>query len=446
MNLFGSKNDKNKKNTTQKYKIVDSVEDIAKLPAKPNSSLNFSSKNIFIGDADNESENKVINDRTIPKVLLEKDSALRKTWLKDTISYDFKQYHNKDKDKNKLQGVIVLSPNKVLLNNLLDQALHVGIDRKQIHLIFPRVENTCGIDLFDAPADQVAHRLHKLFQFKDWPEISILSNYCTLYFLDNDLKKQKPSMNGFLRFLRQEKLVATAVKDFKRDFISHESLPEMDHFTVLLNGKKSLNVVEDSVRQNTYDRISQLIIWFETMLRSYESHKEDSMQTSLVYKVIKVINSVQRIVAKPFFKNLFLNENVISFRQLLNPTEETGIILMYLPNSTPYLGEILVSMILRDRHGYETNNPKLHFPLLPLYLDSWNEYASPEQLVWLSDMGQELSLIASAKEKINLSKHFSNPLVDILCYIEKKGLNGNKVEISYPLLANYSHQNHSHSK
>ena len=121
--------------------------------------------------------------------------------------------------------------------------MHVGIDRSQIHLIFPEFENTCGIDLWDAPVDQVAHRLRKLFQFKDWAEISILNNYCTLYCLVSDFKKQKTSMNGFLHFLRKEKLVANAVKDVKLNFINCDSLAEMDHLTILLNGEKSLHVV-----------------------------------------------------------------------------------------------------------------------------------------------------------------------------------------------------------
>lgn len=241
-------------------------------------------------------------------------------------------------------------------------------------------------------------------------------------------------MNGFLHFLRKEKLVANAVKDVKLNFINCDSLAEMDHLTILLNGEKSLHVVDDNVRQNTYDRLSQLIIWFETMLFSYENHKEDTMQTSLIYKVIKVINSIQRVVAKPFFKNLFLNENSISFLQLLSPTEKTGIVLIHLPDSALYLGEILVSTILRDRHGYEVKNPNLTFPLLPLYLSSWDKYASPEQLVWLSEMGQEISLTASAKAKFKLSEHIANPLIDILCYVDKQGLNGNKVEIDYPSL------------
>ena len=119
---------------------------------------------------------------------------------------------------------------------------------------------------------------------------------------------------------------------------------------------------------------------------------------------------------------------------MLSPTEKTGIVLIHLPDSAPYLGEILVSTILRDRHGYEVTNPNLNFPLLPLYLSNWDKYASPEQLVWLSEMKHEISLTASAKEKFKLSEHIANPLTDILCYVDKQGLNGNKVEIDYPLL------------
>lgn len=433
LNLFHSKKDKKKESHAHNYKAVDPTQKVNKLDTKVDS--DFTDEEVFIGDAGNEDENKIIKDRTIPKVLLEKDPAIRKTWLETIVAHDLKTFHSQPKpDKEHPQGVIILSPNKVLLNNLLDQALHVGIDRSQIHLIFPEFENTCGIDLWDAPVDQVAHRLRKLFQFKDWAEISILNNYCTLYCLVSDFKKQKTSMNGFLHFLRQEKLVANAVKDVKLNFINCDSLAEMDHLTILLNGEKSLHVVDDNVRQNTYDRLSQLIIWFETMLFSYENHKEDTMQTSLVYKVIKVINSIQRVVAKPFFKNLFLNENSISFLQLLSPTEKTGIVLIHLPDSALYLGEILVSTILRDRHGYEVKNPNLTFPLLPLYLSSWDKYASPEQLVWLSEMGQEICLTASAKAKFKLSEHIANPLIDILCYVDKQGLNGNKVEIDYPSL------------
>ncbi|WP_297951315.1 hypothetical protein [uncultured Lactobacillus sp.] len=433
LNLFNSKKDKKKENIAHDYKTVDPTQKVNKLDAKVDS--DFADEDAFIGDAGNKDENKIIKDRTIPKVLLVKDPAIRKTWLETIVTHDLKTFRNKtNPDKSHPQGVIILSPNKVLLNNLLDQALHVGIDRNQIHLIFPELENTCGIDLWDAPVDQVAHRLRKLFQFKDWADISILNNYCTLYCLVSDLKKQKTSMNGFLRFLRKEELVANAVKDVKLNFIDCNSLAEMDHLTILLNGEKSLHVVDDNVRQNTYDRLSQLIIWFETMLHSYENHKEDTMQTSLVYKVIKVINSVQRVVAKPFFKNLFLNKNTVSFLKLLSPTEKTGIVLIHLPDSAPYLGEILVSTILRDRHGYEVTNPNLNFPLLPLYLSNWDKYASPEQLVWLSEMKHEISLTASAKEKFKLSEHIANPLTDILCYVDKQGLNGNKVEIDYPLL------------
>ena len=113
-----------------------------------------------------EKESRIINNPAIPKVLLEKDPALRKSWMIDLAKDEIKQYKNLSSEmtnSSQLQGNVFISANRVLLNSVLDQALHLGVSKDNITLISAKADNTHSLNLWDATSDIVAHRLLKNF-------------------------------------------------------------------------------------------------------------------------------------------------------------------------------------------------------------------------------------------------------------------------------------------
>ena len=92
-----------------------------------------------------EKESRIINNPAIPKVLLEKDPALRKSWMIDLAKDEIKQYKNLSSEmtnSSQLQGNVFISANRVLLNSVLDQALHLGVSKDNITLISAKADNT----------------------------------------------------------------------------------------------------------------------------------------------------------------------------------------------------------------------------------------------------------------------------------------------------------------
>ncbi|TDN16028.1 hypothetical protein CEE79_12475, partial [Lactobacillus crispatus] len=111
-----------------------------------------------------EKESRIINNPAIPKVLLEKENALRKSWMIELAKDEIKQYKKLSSEmtnSSQIQGNVFISANRVLLNSVLDQALHLGVSN--ITLISAKADNAHSLNLWDAASDIVAHRLQELF-------------------------------------------------------------------------------------------------------------------------------------------------------------------------------------------------------------------------------------------------------------------------------------------
>lgn len=397
-----------------------------------------------------EKESRIINNPAIPKVLLEKDPALRKSWMIDLAKDEIKQYKNLSSEmtnSSQLQGNVFISANRVLLNSVLDQALHLGVSN--ITLISAKADNTHSLNLWDATSDIVAHRLQELFlldknlsaeEFRD--ESAIIEYFVSLTTLAASLNGSIPSLSEFLRLFDDHRHLKESIELVKNDYEQHQSYEEMDKYSQLLFGKKSnLNHSSLSNRTNIGYRMSQLIMWFDTLLEGWNSHsnKEMQMHISLVRKVIKTGNDIHKTLADQEIKHLLLGSNQVSLKELIKPKNNTGVVLILIPEEKKHIGRVIIDSLFSNCFSYYTldtfskdtaEESKVSYPLINICLDNWSKYASNAQLFWISQLtGKRITLLASADEKLAISNY--SVVTRVLCYIKRLGLNGQYQIVDY---------------
>lgn len=402
-----------------------------------------------------ESESKIINNPVIPKVLIESDPALRKSWMLDLAKNQIRQYKSllsADTARSLVQGNIYVSANRVVLNSILDYALHLKIKKEKITLISAKIDNAYSINLWDAPADIVAHRLQELFlsdkklsveEYRN--ESIIIENFVDLAALAVPLNGGIPTLSDFLKLFDDHRYLKHSIELVKKDYENHQSYEEMDQYSHLLFGKKSnLDHSSFSNRTNISSRMSQLISWFDMLLESWNSQPNNQMYTSLVRQVIKTGNDIHKTLADEEVKRLLLGPNPVSLKELINPKSDAGIVLILIPKEKRQVGRVIIDSLFSDSFSYYTvdtlgknNNvvdskqiePKL--PLINICLDNWNECASNAQLFWINQLtGKRLTLLASASHELTISKY--SIVTRELCYIKRLGLNGQFKIIGYP--------------
>lgn len=402
-----------------------------------------------------ESESKIINNPVIPKVLIEPDPALRKSWMLDLAKNQIRQYKSllsDDSARSLVQGNIYVSANRVVLNSILDYALHLKIKKEKITLISAKTDNAHSFNLWDAPADIVAHRLQELFlsdkklsveEYRN--ESIIIENFVDLAALAVPLNGGIPTLSDFLKLFDDHRHLKHSIELVKNDYENHQSYEEMDRYSHLLFGKKSnLDHSSFSNRTNISSRMSQLISWFDMLLESWNSQPDNQMYTSLVRQVIKTGNDIHKTLADEEVKRLLLGPNPVSLKELINPKSDAGIVLILIPKEKRQVGRVIIDSLFSDSFSYYTvdtlgknNNvvdskqiePKL--PLINICLDNWNECTSNAQLFWINQLtGKRLTLLASASHELTISKY--SIVTRGLCYIKRLGLNGQFKIIGYP--------------
>lgn len=399
-----------------------------------------------------EKESRIINNPAIPKVLLEKDPALRKSWMIDLAKDEIKQYKNFSSEMTnspQLQGNVFISANRVLLNSVLDRAVHLGVSKDNITLISAKADNTHSLNLWDATSDIVAHRLQELFlsnknlsaeEFRD--ESAIIEYFVSLTTLAASLNGSIPSLSEFLRLFDDHRHLKESIELVKNDYEQHQSYEEMDKYSQLLFGKKSnLNHSSLSNRANIGYRMSQLIMWFDTLLEGWNSHsnKEMQMHISLVRKVIKTGNDIHKTLADQEIKHLLLGSNQVSLKELIKPKNNTGVVLILIPEEKKHIGRVIIDSLFSNCFSYYTldtfskdtaEESKVSYPLTNICLDNWSKYASNAQLFWISQLtGKRITLLASADEKLAISNY--SVVTRVLCYIKRLGLNGQYQIVDY---------------
>ena len=396
-----------------------------------------------------EKESRIINNPAIPKVLLEKDPALRKSWMIDLAKDEIKQYKTFSSEMTnspQLQGNVFISANRVLLNSVLDQALHLGVSN--ITLVSAKADNAHSLNLWDATSDIVAHRLQELFlsdknlsaeEFRD--ESAIIEYFVSLTALAAPLNGSIPSLTEFLKLFDDHRHLKETIELVKNDYEQHQSYEEMDEYSRLLFGKKSnLNHSSFSNRINIGYRMSQLILWFDTLLEGWNSHYDKQMHVSLVRKVIKTGNDIHKTLADQEIKHLLLGPNQVSLKEIVKPQNNTGVVLILIPEDKKYIGRVIIDSLFSDCFSYyttdtfnkdlEKQDTKAKYPLINVCLDNWNGYASNAQLFWISQLtGQRITLLASTSEKLAISNY--SVVTRVLCYIKKLGLNGQYKIVDY---------------
>lgn len=227
----------------------------------------------------------------------------------------------------------------------------------------------------------------------------------------------------------------------KNDYEQHQSYEEMDEYSRLLFGKKSnLNHSSFSNRINIGYRMSQLILWFDTLLEGWNSHYDKQMHVSLVRKVIKTGNDIHKTLADQEIKHLLLGTNQVSLKEIVKPQNNTGVVLILIPEDKKYIGRVIIDSLFSDCFSYyttdtfnkdlEKQDTKAKYPLINVCLDNWNGYASNAQLFWISQLtGQRITLLASTSEKLAISNY--SVVTRVLCYIKKLGLNGQYKIVDY---------------